>query len=61
MAEAKKMRLNTFTWSKFSLIYKKITSEPKKRNNTANLDINWINTNFLQLFTFFRVKTFFFL
>ena len=48
------MRLNTFTCAEFSLIY---ISDPKKRNNTANLDINWIITNFFQLFTYFRVKT----
>ena len=29
MAKAKKMRLNTFTCSEFSLIYKKIISDPK--------------------------------
>jgi hypothetical protein len=54
------MRLNTFTCSEFSLIYKKIISYPNKRNNTANLDINWLITNFLQLFMFFKVKSFFF-
>ena len=53
MAYAKKMRI-------FYKLQKK--SDSKKRNNinTANLDINWIITNFLQLFTFFRVKTEFF-
>ena len=37
-----------------SLLYK---IKPK---NTANFDINWIMTNFLQLSVFFRVKNYFF-
>ena len=39
-AEAKKMRLNTFTCSKLSLFYKKNIFDPKKRKNTSNFDIN---------------------
>ena len=38
------------------ILQKKIMFDPKKRKNTANFDIYWIMTNFLQLFTFFRVK-----
>ena len=30
----------------FFNLQKKIISDPKKRNNTAYLDINWIITNF---------------
>ena len=35
-------------------------SDPKKCNNIANLDINCIITNFLQLFTFLGSKLIFF-
>ena len=58
MAKAKKMLLNTFTCIEFSLIYKKNISNPKKRNNTANLDINWIITIFCSYLRFLWSKLF---
>ena len=62
MAKAKKMRLNKFTCSEFSSFYKKkIIFVPKKRKNTAKLDINWIIANFLQFLIFLRDKNDFFL
>ena len=39
MATAKKMRLNTFTCSEFSLFYKKISFDPKNVNNCKKLVI----------------------
>ena len=51
MAEAKKMRLNTFAFFNFFYF--------TKRKNTAYFDINWIITIFFSYLRFFRVKMIF--